>query len=207
MAEPTTTEPTTPTTTDPVDPAVTPSADPAPVADDPSLITKGDPATTPEPEPPLTAADLTLPEGTEVDEASQAKFIDILNEDLSRGDLAGKLLDLQSEMSQAASDSISEAWNTMQEEWKTAAQAHPDFGGDKLAPALGSVKELINEVMGDKASDVFDALDLTGVGSHPALISLLHKLALDRAEGKAAVGAPAAPAQSLADIMFPNQGQ
>jgi len=174
--------------------------------EDKSLITEGTEKPE-EPEPPLTAADLALPEGTEIDEASQAKFIDILNEDLSRGDLAGKLLTLQSEMSQAASDSISEAWNTMQEEWKTAAQAHPDFGGDKLAPALGSVKELINEVMGDKASEVFDALDLTGVGSHPALISLLHKLAVDRAEGKAAVGAPSAPAQSMADIMFPNQGQ
>ncbi len=209
MTDTTTTPTSTSPMTDPVDPAVTPPVDPALVdPEDPSLISKGDPVKAPEAQPPLTPADLALPEGTEIDEASQGKFIDILNENLPRKELADKLLNLQTEMNQAASDSISDAWETMQEEWKTAANAHPDFGGDKLAPALGSIKEMINGVMGEEAAvGVFDALDLTGVGSHPALISLLNKLAIERAEGKATVGSPTPAPQSLADAMFPNQGQ
>jgi len=203
MADPTPTEPTTEPTTTPTE--TTTTTQDSGETEDKSLIGGG--TEKPEERAPLTANDLALPEGVEIDEASKGKFIDILNENLSRKELADKLLNLQTEMSQTASDSISEAWDTMQEEWKTAAGAHPDCGGDKLAPALGSVKELINEVMGDKASDVFEAFDLTGVGSHPAVISLLHKLALERAEGKATVGSPASPPQSLADAMFPNQGQ
>ena len=173
--------------------------------DDESLITKGEEKV--EEQAPLVAADLTLPYGFEINEDAQGKFVNILNEDLSRKELAGKLMDLQTEMVQAASESISDAWDTMQEEWKTAAGAHPDFGGDKLAPALGSIKELINEVMGEGAKDVFEALDLTGVGSHPSLISLLHKLAVERAEGAATVGSPQPVPQSLAEAMFPNQGK
>jgi len=155
----------------------------------------------------LTAADLSFPEGVEIDETAKGQFVDILNEGLSGKALADKLIALQIGMAQTASDSISQAWTTMQDEWKAAAAAHPDFGGDKLAPALASVKELVNEVMGGEAATVFEALDLTGVGSHPALISLLHKLALERAEGKATVGSPQAIPVSLADAMFPNQGQ
>ena len=215
-AEPTTPTPTpptptatttpTPSPTDPVDPAVTPPVDPKPAdPDDPSLISKGDP--TPKPDEPLTAEDLKLPEGIEINEDAQKEFIDILNENLSRKELADKLLNLQTTMDQAASDSISQAWEDMVEEWKTAAGAHPDFGGDKLAPALGSIKTLINEVMGDKAGEVFEAFDLTGMGSNPALISLLHKLASERAEGTPASGAPNVPVLTLAQQMFPGQGK
>ncbi len=157
--------------------------------------------------PALAASDLTFPEGFEIDEAATGQFVDILNEGLSGKALADKLIALQTTMAQTASESISQAWTTMQDEWKAQAAAHPDFGGDKLAPALASVKELVNDVMGGEAATVFEALDLTGVGSHPALISLLHKLAVERAEGTATVGAPQPVAQSIADVMFPNQGQ
>ena len=174
-------------------------------SDDESLISEGGKKT--EEQPLLTVDDLKLPEGVEINEDARSEFIDILNENLSRKELADKLLNLQTTMDQAASDSISKAWDDMVEEWKTTAGAHPDFGGDKLAPALGSIKTLINEVMGDKAGEVFEAFDLTGIGSNPALISLLHKLASERAEGTPASGAPNVPVLTLAQQMFPEQGK
>ena len=174
-------------------------------SNDKSLISNGENKA--EEQPPLTAEDLTLPEGIEINEDAQKTFVDILNENLSRKELANKLLNLQTTMDQAASDSISQAWDDMVEEWKTAANAHSDFGGDKLAPALGSIKTLINEVMGDKAGEVFEVFDLTGAGSNPAVISLLHKLAGERAEGTLASGDPGAPALGLAQQMFPDQGK
>ena len=199
----------TPTPTDPVDPPTDPKpADPDP----PSLITKGDdpkdqdPTPTPD-EAPITAADLKFPEGFEIDESAQKQFVDIMNEDLTRIELANKLVTFQSTMAQAASDSISGSWDDMVTQWQTAAEAHPDIGGDKLKPALGAVKNLINEVMGDKANEVFDAFDLTGIGNNPDVISLLHKLASERAEGKLTAGERAAPATTLAQQMFPDQGK
>ena len=176
-----------------------------------TLITKGngeEKAETAAEVEPLKVEDLVLPEGFEVNDEAQANFVEILNDkDLSPADLANKLVALQAGMAQAASDTISDAWNTMQDEWKQAAQSHPEFGGSKLAPTLGSIKELINEVMGDQASTVFDAMDLTGVGSHPGLIAFLAKLAAERSEGKLTIGNPAAPTPSAAEVMFPNQGK
>ena len=174
-----------------------------------SLITKGEEGTETETEEqaPITAADLKFPEGFEIDESAQKQFVDIMNEDLTRAELANKLVTFQSTMAQAASDSISGSWDDMVTQWQTAAEAHPDIGGDKLKPALGAVKNLINEVMGDKANEVFDAFDLTGIGNNPDVISLLHKLASERAEGKLTAGERAAPATTLAQQMFPNQGK
>ena len=211
-------EPTpTPTPTPTPDPTPTPvdpkPADPKPADPDPlSLISEGGKPKDPEPTPtpdvtPITAADLKFPEGFEIDESAQKEFVDIMNEGLTRSELANKLVTFQSTMAQAASDSISSAWDDMVEEWQTAAEAHPEVGGDKLAPALGSIKTLINEVMKDKANEVFDAFDLTGVGNNPAVISLLSKLASERAEGKPTTGDPTTAPTTLAKQMFPNQGQ
>lgn len=177
--------------------------------DDKSLITEGDGKDKEAlPVEPLKVEDLVLPEGFEVNDEAQTSFVEILNDkDLSPAELANKLVSLQATMAQAASDSISDAWNTMQDEWKAAAQSHPEFGGSKLAPTLGSIKELIGEVMGDQASEVFDAMDLTGMGSHPGLISLLAKLAGERAEGRLVIGSPTAPTPSAAEVMFPDQGK
>ena len=174
-----------------------------------SLITKGEEETKTETEEqaPITAADLKFPEGFEIDESAQKQFVDIMNEDLTRAELANKLVTFQSTMAQDASDSISGSWDDMVTQWQAAAEAHPEIGGDKLKPALGAVKNLINEVMGDKANEVFDAFDLTGIGNNPDVISLLHKLASERAEGKLTVGDHVAAETTLAKQMFPNQGQ
>ena len=172
-----------------------------------SFISNGETKTETEDTAPITAADLKFPEGFEIDESAQKQFVDIMNEDLTRAELANKLVTFQSTMAQAASDSISGSWDDMVTQWQTAAEAHPDIGGDKLKPALGAVKNLINEVMGDKANEVFDAFDLTGIGNNPDVISLLHKLASERAEGKLTAGERAAPATTLAQQMFPDQGK
>lgn len=171
-----------------------------------TLLTKDDDKAVEKPEP-FTAEDITLPEGFELDDERMDAFVNLMNEGLSPKELAGKLIGLQAEMAQGASDSISDAWTTMQEEWKTASVALPDLGGDNMPATLGSIKELINEVMGEGAKDVFEAFDLTGMGNHPAMISLLARLAADRAEGKLTKGEVAPIKGSIAEQMFPNQGK
>ena len=176
-----------------------------------SLITKGEAKTETktetEEQAPITAADLKFPEGFEINESDQKEFVDIMNEGLTRAELANKLVTFQSTMAQAASDSISSAWDDMVTQWQAAAEAHPEIGGDKLKPALGAIKNLINEVMGDKANEVFDAFDLTGIGDNPDVISLLSRLASERAEGKLTTGDPTTAPTTLAKQMFPNQGK
>ncbi len=175
-------------------------------AEDKTLISKSEEKTV-EAVDPITVKDLTLPEGFEPDAAAQSKFVDIINKGLSGKELANELVTLQTEMVKSASESVSDSWAETINEWKEEAEKSPEFGGDKLGASLDSIQEMIGEVMGEKASSVFEFLSFTGVGNHPALILLLHRIAEERGEGKATHGQHASPPVSLANQMFPNQRQ
>lgn len=190
------------TSTEPESPTTEPS--PTPTSTEP-LIAK-DPA----PEfTPVTADDFPLPEGAEIDEESMTSFIDLVNTEHVSKETAEKFLAMHNSLLEKASEQISQTYESMQTQWQTEARNDPEIGGAKLAPALAQVKQMIMEVSGPDADAVFEALDLTGGGNHPALIKLFSRLARNFSEGTPTTGT--APAQnaptSRAERMFPNQGR
>jgi hypothetical protein len=205
------TAPATPPADPPAEPATdpapaTPAADPA-APDAPKSLLSGDDDTAPAPvaEEPLTLESFTLAEGVTLDEAQLTPFLEIMNTaDLTRAELAQKLVDYQVSSQTAAGEAADEAatsmWNETQKEWQTQANALPDIGGAAMPATLATIKKGLTLVGADAAT--FQALDLTGAGNHPALIKVLHSLTKGLSETAPVAGSPPEGKLSQADRMY-----
>lgn len=153
--------------------------------------------------PALTAEDLVIPEGFDVDEPTREKFLEIVNNpELDLKARANALVELQAETIRQASEKISEEWSKTRKEWADTAKADPEFGGDKFEANMGKVSNLLN-TFGDPElrEQVFD---ITGAGDHPLMIRFLIKVADALSEGTAVQGTPGGGEKTLAERMYPS---
>lgn len=132
------------------------------------------------PAEPLTVENLTLPEGLELPPELGNKFVEILNGEMEPKDRANALIALHGETIRNALEADSKAWDTMQTEWRDAAKADTDIGGDKLQPTIANVRKLLDE-FGNK--DVSEVFDFTGAGNNVHMIKFLNTLADKLTEG------------------------
>lgn len=185
--------PTDPTPT----PAPTPSPEPTP-----------NPSPTPEPPPapkaePLAQDALTFPEGFTADEKFTPKFLEIANELGLTKDGANKLVALQAEYAKEGSERATQAWQDTVKQWEDAVKADPEIGGTKMDESLGAVRKLIDS---HGSKELLDALNISGMGSNPHLIRMLHKVAKEVNEPGPVSGSPGnSTPREAASILFPNQ--
>lgn len=152
---------------------------------------------------PLSADDLTIPEGFEADDEIRDKFLDVVNDqEMSAKDRANALIELQAETIRQASERISEAWTQQREAWVEEVKADPEIGGDKFEPTMGKISKLLNE-FGDPnlREQVFD---ITGAGDHPLMIKFLAKVADALSEGTPVSGDAGGDKLTLAERMYPS---
>lgn len=200
-------EPTLTSTAAPPDPSL--AATPAP-ADPGTILTPGQTASaavaagkTPgEPEPPKPAADapkptvevaaLKLPEGFKADDPALTQFATIANEAKISQDVAQKLVDFHAAALKKASEASSEYWGNLQKEWGESNKT--EFGPEPAkSPKIIAVSKLIDS-LGEKPASAFrEALDMSGMGNHPAIVKAMVLLAERLTEPAHARGAP--PAQ------------
>ena len=159
-----------------------------------------------EPEP-ITMESLTLPEGFEIPEEQQGALLEVLNDpEVSRADLVNRLIEMQTNVStanvEALQQAMNEQWLGTQTEWQKQLSAVPEFGGERLDESLAEVKKGLEAAGATK--EVFDALDVTGAGNHPALVPLLHKLIKPFLEGAPVATSPSSGKLSREAKMFPN---
>lgn len=196
--------------------------EPAPATGEPAVPAEGEkPAEPPAPAgetpapaaeeiPPLSAADLTIPEGIEVPEETMKEFLSLMNDrDLAPKDRASKLLALQSsfltQVSQSVMDEMTTVWNETQAAWKADIRKLPEIGGANTERTLAQINRGIELSGGDK--ETFDALSLTGAGSHPAIVKLLYNLTKHLAEPAPVGGQPARTPLSQADALYPTMAK
>ena len=149
---------------------------------------------------PLTREDLTVPEGLVVDEEHLTSFLEALNGDLAPKDRATALLGLHEKLLTGVGEQLNTAWEATQEEWRQAARALPEIGGDNLDRTLGQIAKVIDRY-GDK--DTREAFALTGAGNHPAVIKLMAAIAKDVNETAPISGQPVNSApKSRAERMY-----
>ena len=152
-------------------------------------------------------AAVTLPEGFSVPEETMAEFSGILSDTaLTPQERGQKLLDLYASNLQAqataAGEANAQAWQKLNDEWRTAAMALPEFAG-KAEAEIGAVKQGL--LAAGATPDFFKALDLTGAGNNPHVLQVLHKLTLPYREGKPIGGGANRPvtAADRAAKMYP----
>jgi hypothetical protein len=155
---------------------------------------------------PVAPTDITLPEGFEVDEATMAPFVELINDaSLSRKDLAQKLVDLQIQSFKTADDARSKAWGDMVTSWQDAVRNDPTVGGAKFTSSVAAGNKVVQQ-FGD--AELANLCATTGIGNHVSFVKFLNKIAERTLEPGVPSGAPAAQApKSQADIMYPNQGR
>jgi hypothetical protein len=214
-------EPAAPATpTEPVTPAASaPSATPPTVLGAAEPPKAGDPPADPKVEPPkepakadaLAAIDpaaLKLPEGFKADEAALKFAADILSNDkLSPQERMQSLVDFHAAELKKASEASSKYWGDLQTEWQ--AKAKEVYGPEPAkSPKIIAVAKLIDSLGEKPASELREALEMSGMGNHPAVIAAFVNLADRLGEPKHLQGnPPAAQAQTPAQAFFPNMKQ
>lgn len=175
---------------------------PAPAAPSPS------PAPTPEPSlasPPaqLTAADLTVPDGFTLDEATSKSLVDIMNNSfLTPAARANELIKLQSNLAKAASEAGSARVREMVQGWRDETLADPEIGGDKIQSTLSNVNVVMRKFGSDDLRKVFDE---SGLGNNIHLVRFLSKIGAALGEGApAASPAPGVGDNNVASLLFPS---
>jgi hypothetical protein len=151
----------------------------------------------------LTAADITFPEGLEVNETLRDEALAIVNNrELSPKDQLQGLIDLQAKVAKEASETISKTWEDTQKAWQDEVKADPTIGGDKLPTTLAAVNKLVTEYGDDK---LVEAFALTGAGNNVHVIRFLNNVAGKLLEGKPVLGAsPTGQEGDAASRMFPS---
>lgn len=167
---------------------------------------------------PEAYANFTVPEtfsqkGLELDPATIDAFKPIAKELNLTQEQAQKLVDFYAGVSSKDHDANLQAVTNMRKEWVDQVKADPDLGphlDTKVKPAVGRLLS----TLGANEAKFREAMDLTGVGDHPAFIKAIYAWAQKLGEGTHVAGrgpsplGQARPGQStrpsIAEAMYPN---
>jgi hypothetical protein len=135
--------------------------------------------------------DFKVPDGVKLDPAAIAKVAPIFKELGLSQEGAQKLVDTYRELSAEAAAAPYKAYQDTVAGWLKESQDHPDLRG-KLGPGQEvnvRIAKLLDGVPDAKlASDFREAMDITGVGNHPAFIRLMDHFAKQLTEGTHVAG-------------------
>ena len=152
---------------------------------------------------PLTASDITFPEGMTVQDADRDSFLGILNNrEMTPAQQAQALVDLQATVAQQASEAGSQAWTDMQDQWVNEVRNDPDVGGQRFDANIANIGKLIDEFGSDELRAV---MDITGAGNNVHVVKFLANVASRLTEGSQISGGnPTMTEASVADLMYPS---
>lgn len=143
---------------------------------DPNAKPEGEAEAKPEDKPagaPETYEDFTLPEGVTLD-AELGTDLKAIAKDLNLPqEQAQKLADLALKHGQKLANTQAEQLAAARNTWANESKADKEFGGDKFEANMAVAKKAADTY----ASDSLKALlDQTGLGNHPEIIRLFHKV-------------------------------
>lgn len=186
----------------------TPQETPPEVAAPESLISTTPEAEAPaeaEPAPeaaPLTAEDISIPEGLEIPEELRDEFLGVVNDTaLDAKGRAQALIDLQAKAAQQASETASQMFADQQRQWQDEVRADSELGGPKFTETLNGIQRLVDQFGND---DFVQAMATTGAGNNIHVVRFFHQLAQRLNEGGPISGSPANTSQDAASRMFPS---
>ncbi len=177
--------------------------------EDGSLVSKGgeetqeaaEEAAAPE---PLTAEQLTVPEGLEADSEALSTFVEMANEHGIPQEAAQKLVDFHADFVKQMGDEFTNQWTQTQEDWQRQVKELPEIGGENLSNSLTEIAKVVDRY---GSQELRQALDVTGAGNHPEVVKFLHNVAKAVNEQPPVSGQPTSTAPtSRADRLFGNQG-
>lgn len=191
------------------------STEPKPKEGDTLLTKKDDEA----PKAPEKYEAFKLPEGITLEGETLTKAHDLFKGLNLSQEAAQSLVDFHAAQMKAIADGPVAEYDAMRSDWKTKSEADPDIG-----PMDGSKAKAIRVTIGRAlaaldnptlANDFKSAMNLTGVGDHPAFIKAFAKFAEKFVEGRpvnlsganpspSGQKSPDAKPPTIASAMYPN---
>lgn len=120
-----------------------------------------------------------LPAGQEADAELLGELVKAGRENGWKPAQLQGVVDLGVKMQQKAAQALVAAHEAKVEGYEKAARADPEIGGAKLEAAAASCADVVNRFAGKNAPAVLEALEESGLGSHPEVIRFL--AAVDKA--------------------------
>lgn len=142
------------------------------------------------------------PEGITLDQARLDEFTAIAKELKLPADKAQAVVDLATKVEiQRAEEHAA-----MVAKWTDEIANDKVLGGDKLSETLATAKKVYSLLPAEEAESFKQMLQVSGYGSHPSMVRLLHAVGTALSEDKFVTGgaAPAGSEQGVAQRMYPN---
>lgn len=154
---------------------------------------------------PVDFTALKLPEGVAQDDPLLASFTEAAAESGMSLDAAQALLDkIQPKIAaqiEAAQVQLYDAAKERISAWERSVREDPEIGGKNLAANMSRIIDTVAR-FGDVA-EVKNALNMTGAGSNPAIVRLLHNMSKALSEGGAvAQGAPPSAPKTVGAVLY-----
>lgn len=151
---------------------------------------------------PLTAEDISFPEGMEIPDELRDEFLTVLNAaEMTPKERAQALIDLQAKAAEQASETISQQFADQQRQWQDEVKNDPELGGPKFTQTLQGIQRLVDQFGND---DFVAAMAATGAGNNIHVVRFFNALATKYNEGGPISGSPAANQPDAASRMFPS---
>jgi hypothetical protein len=141
--------------------------------------------------------EFAMPEGVQLDKTAADEFSTIAKELKLDQATAQKVADIGAKMAQRQTEAHAE----LVKSWTEAVKSDKEIGGDKLAENLGVARKAL-ETFGDP--ELRDVLNSTGLGNHPGLIKMMHRIGKAISEDRFVSGTAKGADTDMAKRMFPS---
>lgn len=145
-----------------------------------------------------------LPEGVVLDETHVTAFTDIAKKNNLSQAAAQEMLDLAIKKSKDDAVAFDESWKKARLAWRNEIKSDKEIGGAKLQETYEYCQRALDKFGSPRLRE--EVLE-TGFGDHPELVRLLDKVGRALGEDKIIEGKSTPAAQSLAEVMYPNQAK
>lgn len=136
-------------------------------------------------------AEFKMPEGVEFDKELQGRAEPLFKELGLSQEQAEKTARFLAAEDAAKAVKAEEGYKAYLDSLVAAAKADQEIGGDKLNEVASQAKQFVQKFgRGEKGAEVLKVLDDTGMGSHPAIISLFAKAWKAMSEDSPSSGEP-----------------
>lgn len=166
---------------------------------------------------PLPTYELTFPEGVTFDQEKLGTFTKEIGEfeKLTKADhaevqkFAQQLVDRHisevKETVERATKVAQEYWEKKSQEWRESFEKDPEIGGNRRDTTISAVHQFIRKFGGteDQQKEIYNLLDTSRLGNHPAMLRLLSTANVAKQEGRPVPATTPVPAKkSITQRMY-----
>jgi len=152
--------------------------------------------------PPDTYADFAMPEGMQLDETALAEATPLFKDLGLTQEQGQKVIDLYAKQVQAGSQTQTDNFNQLMNDWRTQAKSDGDIGGDKFDE---NVKIAQSAVAKYGTPELKQLLEYHGVGNHVEVIRFMVRIGRTLNEDvPGSTGGATTKAEDAVSILYPN---